>query len=529
MPARGYTSFPFQGFGKGLNLTAKPDAVDPAECIDAIDVNFTDQGAIQQRDGYDNLTAALTNRVDSLEPFYTSTGTKQLLAGCGTRLEAIETGGGVKASKTGLEGGPWDFCRFGSPNEEKAFAGNGSNTLLVWTGTEWKAPTATVNGEATKAMPKAKFLCIQSPDNRLVAAGYGTTTGGPNGTTSSVSTIYFSEKGNPEAWKTAGTAENPNNSVQLDPGDGEAITGAIAWRESVYVFKETKFFVFYGNSIDSEGNPVFNFRKIDTGIGCVSPRTLCADANGVYFMSRTGMHRTAGREPELLSSRIEPIWSGDISPFYTGGVLAHGFITNAAATLHDERLYLSYPTTEANSRTLVYDPELQWWSLYSFAGSALASFRVSSAPELVFGYPSGEKEIGRHGSSFTNDDGTATSSYWRSGWFDLGSPDVKTIRSSKVWGTGEVAMALGNDFHQGTGKAVSLRLEESAGTKWNESTWSGGKWETPSGLIPAERRVATRGTVFSVYLSAAALNKTWSIHRIDHHLRETRKPSTINA
>ncbi|HEU5115574.1 MAG TPA: hypothetical protein VFT74_02755, partial [Isosphaeraceae bacterium] len=237
MPGRGYVSYPFLGFGKGLNLVAKPDAVDPAECIDAMDVNFTDQGAIQQRDGYTHLTAALTNRVESLEPFYTSTGTRQLLAGCGTRLEAIETGGGVKASATALTEGPWDFCRFGSPNEEVAFAGNGKDTLRKWTGTEWKAPTATVNGEAAKAMPKAKFLCVQSPDNRLVAAGYGTTTGGPNAATSSPSTVYFSEKGNPEAWKTAGTAENPNNSVQLTPGDGEAITGAISWRESVYVFK----------------------------------------------------------------------------------------------------------------------------------------------------------------------------------------------------------------------------------------------------------------------------------------------------
>jgi hypothetical protein len=509
-------------------LAAKPDAVDPAECIDALNVNFTDQGAIQQRPGYGKLTgSALTNRVDSLEPFYTSTGTKQLLAGCGTRLEALSTAGAIVSSKTSLEGGPWDFCRFGSPNEENAYAANGLNTLLKWSGAAWTAPTATVDGVAAKAMPKARYICIQSPDNRLVAAGFGTTTGGPNGTTSSPSTIYFSEDGKPEEWMTAGTAEHPNNSVQLTPGDGEKITGAIAWKEFVLVFKETKFFVFDGNSTDGEGNPVFNYRTVNTGVGCVSPRSICADANGVYFMSRTGMHRTTGQEPRLLSARIEPIWTGDISAFYIGGTMAHSFITNCAATLHQERLYLSFPTEEAANRVLVYDPELEWWSLYDFPAAAMASFRIESQAELVFGYSAGEKLVGRHSSAFTKDDSAVIASRWRSGWFDLDNPDVKTIRSSKIWGTEEVGMAMGHDFRSNPGTSTILSFVDKVAPTWGGTTWGGSTWAEPKGLIGAERRVAVRGTVFSV--SFTGLGLPFSVHRIDHHLREIRKPSTVNA
>lgn len=527
---KGYTSYPQQGFGRGLNLAAKPDAVDPAECIDCLNVLYSDREAIEQRPGFDNLTTSeLTNRVDSLEPFYTASGTKQLIAGCGTRLEALSSAGAVVASKTGMETGPWDFARFGTPNSESIYAGNGTNTLQKWQGTEWSSPTAKVNGESSKAMPKARYLCVQTPDNRLVAAGYATTTGGPNGATSSPSTVYFAEPGEPETWKTAGTSENPNNSVQLTPGDGEAITGAIAWKEFVFVFKESKFFVFWGNSTDAEGNPVFNYRTVDTGIGCVAPRTLCADASGVYFMSRHGVHRTAGQEPELLSSMIEPIWSGEASPFYTGGTLAHSYITNCAATLHDERLYLSYPTSEANSRTLVYDPGADWWSLYSLGASALASFRSGASAELVFGYASGEKYVGIHGPSYTNDNGTAISSYWRSGWFDLETPDVKTLRSQKVWGTGVVGMAVGYDFNQGAGKEAVLNLEDTSVTEWGSSTWGGGSWATPRGLVADTRRIAVRGTVFSVYFANAVKDQDWSVHRIAHHLREIRKPSTVNA
>src|SRR4051812_31404112 len=98
-----YASFPQQGFGAGLNLRDKPDSSSPAECIDALNVAFTERGAIEQRAGYDSFAAsALTNRVASLEAFYTTSGTKQLLAGCGTRLEALSTAGAVVDSETGL-------------------------------------------------------------------------------------------------------------------------------------------------------------------------------------------------------------------------------------------------------------------------------------------------------------------------------------------------------------------------------------------------------------------------------------------
>jgi hypothetical protein len=532
MPSRGYTSYPSSEFGAGLNLADKPDAISPAECIDCMDVTFTDRGAIEQRAGSAAWSAALTNRPEALEPFYTSGSTKQLLAGCGTRLEALEAGGAVKASATGLSGGPWDFARFGKPNEEVAYAGNGTDTIRKWSGAAWSAPTATVDGTAARAMPKARYLAVLAAGNRLVATGYSTTTGGPNAATSSPSHVWFSEEGNPEAWMAEGTETHPNNSEELTPGDGEAIQGAIAWGEFVFVFKESKFFVFYGVSTDAGGNPIFNYRTVDTGVGCVAPRTICADASGVYFMGRNGVYRTAGQAPQLLSQRVEPIWSGDASPFFTGGTLAHGSIANCAATIHGSRLYLSYPTSTSNNRTLVYDPERLWWSLASFPAAALASFRVSSAPELAFAYASGENRVARHSSSYTNDAGSAISSYWRSGWFDLDNPDVKTIRASKVWGTGRVGMGLDHDFTIQPAGVAELDMSGSTGSTEGGTGLLGGEGflgDTASDLVVAHRRVAVRGTVFSVYFTNSALDQPWSMHRVDHMVRETRKPSTLNA
>lgn len=530
MSIRGLTSYPFAGFGKGLNLRDKPDAVDPAEAIDVLNVVFSDRGAIEQRPGYDNLTGALTNRVASLEPFYKTGGTKQLLAGCGTRLEALSTAGAVVASVTGLTNAIWDFTRFGKPNAEVAYAGNGSDTLRKWNGAEWTAPTATVNGESGKAMPKAGSLCVwPAAGNRLVATRFSTTTGGPGGAASSPDHVWFSDPGDPESWH---TVEPEENDVQLQPGNGEPIMATIAWKEFVFVFKETSFFVFHTQATDGNGSPEFQFRPVEAGVGLASPRAVCIHSSGVYFMARNGVYRTTGQEPELISDLVGPIWSGEASPFYTGGTLAHGSITNCVMGTWGDRIYLAFPTSEADNRVLVFDPRYEWWSLYDIPASCLASFRISSTEELVFGYASGENKVGRHSTAYTNDDGATISSRWRQGWIDLSNPDVKTLRSCKVWGSGAVSMGIDADFAITAEEPIELDMTGSTGSLFGGEGTFGGEGvfgDVSQDLLPAYYGDDVRGTVFSTLFSNSTLDQDWSIHRADYQLREVRAPSTTVA
>jgi hypothetical protein len=515
-----YGRYPFNDFGKGLNLRDKPDAVDPAECIDALNVLFGERGKTGDRPGYDNLTSsALTNRVASLEPYYTTAGTRQLLAGCGTRLEAISTAGAVVDSETGLTNAVWDFARFGQPNAEVAYAGNGTDTLRKWSGTEWTAPTATVNGEAGKAMPKAGSVCVDPNSNRLFCTAFSTTTGGPNGLTSSPSHGYWSEPGNPEAYESTAFA-------QFTPGDGEKVQRGIVWKEFTFVFKETKFFVVGQTGTDGEGKPEFDYRPVEGGAGLVSPRAVASHPSGVYFMARNGVYRTTGQEAELISGLIEPVWSGDSSPFYTGGTLAHGSITNCAMGVWEDRIYLAFPTTEANSRVLVYDPQYEWWSLYAIPASCLATFRTGNTEELVFGYASGENHIGRHSPSYSTDDGAVIKSHHRSGWFDLENPDEKTIRASKVWGTGTVEMGLDSDFIINAGDTVELDMSGATGSIFEgEGLFEGEGYfeDVTQDLVEDYRGDSEDGTVFSVYLASEG---AWSVHRIEHLVREIRNPAT---
>src|SRR3954452_789261 len=113
---QGYQPYAFNDFSGGLNLRDKSDTVGDKEAIDLLNVTFSERGAIRQRDGYADLTTAdLTNRVDSLCPFYTAGGVRQLIAGAGSRLEALDIGGAVVAAATGLTGGPYSFARFAAP------------------------------------------------------------------------------------------------------------------------------------------------------------------------------------------------------------------------------------------------------------------------------------------------------------------------------------------------------------------------------------------------------------------------------
>lgn len=535
-----YTQVFLANFGKGLNLRDKVDSVDPAEAIDALNVEFTQRGAVAQRAGFGKFTsAALTNRVDSLSPFYKSDGTRQLLAGAGTRLEALNTSGGVVASATGLNNGPYTFARFGSPGTETAYAGNGTDTLRKWDGSAWTAPTGTVNGTASSALPKAGIVALMPDGNRLVATGFATTTGGPGGTTSSPSHVFFSNPGLPETWETDGdaTTGRGRNLVQLTPGDGEKIMAAVAWRELVFVFKETKFFVFFSTTTNSQdGTPRFNFRPVSTGQGLASPRAIAVGRDGVYFMSRRGVYRTTGGEPQLISSLIDPIWLGDPSSYFSSPTLNHSAITASAMAWHNERLFVSYPgqPAAAANRTLVYDTQLGWWTIYDLPAAAMVSFRVADAEDLMFAYASGTNDVGRHGSAaqFTNDAGVAISSWWQSNWSAYTSTPVKTIRESLVSGTGRLSAQVLHDY-LALGSSSTLTFDQQL--LWGSGL--GGDWLWGSGALgdvlwgsgfqvaTKLSRKAVRGAVFSVRLSNNVLNRTWSVERIVHNIRESRIPT----
>jgi hypothetical protein len=522
----------FNSFAGGLNLRDKADVVSDSEAIDLLNVTFTERGAIRQRDGYADLTASsLTNRVDSLGLYSAASGTRQILAGCGTRLEAINTSGSVVASATGLAAGPYVFARFAAPGSELTYVGNGIDVMRKWDGAAWTsgAAIATVNGVAASAMPGAGAICVTSNTNRLVSTGYGTgVTSGPGGLASNPSRVHFSNAGAPETWETDGAAGRGANFVDLDPGDGEQIVAAVAFRDMVLVFKESKFYVFYGESTQSNGTPVFNYRSVKAGIGLAAKQAICVARDGVYFMSRQGVYLTNGGEPKLVSDKVKPIWDQNPEVYFQSLPMNLAQIALCRLAWHNEQVYLAFPsgTATANDRVLVYDTQHQWWSLYDLPASALISFQRSDQPELTFGYSSGNNRIGRLVANQTVDlAATTITSRYQSGWGDYGTPTVKFVRETRMWGTGAMIVSFFTDYRNSPTTYGTVILGSNA--TWPSSgTWGawivglGGVWPGGGQVATSLIRNTLRGTVFSTKMQNSTALPSWSTHRVARHVKD---------
>ena len=517
------TAVQHPGFGLGLDLRDQVDVVDPAAAIDLLNVTFTERGAVRSRDGYANFTSVEgTNRYDSMIPYYTSGGTAQLVVGAGNRLEALNTSGGIVASTAAPTANPHYFTRFGTPAAEVVYAANGTDQVRQWNGAAWSVPAW--SGTA----PTGRFLAVTPWDNRLVNARRGGTTAGDN-----VSTVRFSDAG-------TATTFGANNYVDLLPGDGEQIMGVATWRDFLFVFKESKFFVFYTTNTDSSGNPVFEYRTVDTGVGLCSSRAVVAGTNGVYFLNQRGVFVTTGGEPQLISGQLDPLFYNTASDFYLSGALNHGALGAPAMTWHQERLYVALPVNGAttNNRLLVWDAQFKWWTMYDFQAAALASFKISSQPELVFALAgSGQsKHVVRHNRSQTTDAGAAITSRWTSGWFDYKSPVVKSLREAKAWGRGTVVVGYGRDFVTTSG-GVELAFGTqtdtwgggSGGDTWGNGagadTWAGGQSAKPK----LARGLAVRGTVFNVSLKSNTAGAAWTVYRLAAHMSARRTPSVVQV
>lgn len=422
-----YKTFPFPGFGGGLNLRDGVDVVEENQALDALNVLFMTRGTVEERSGYAQLTIQEgANRYDSLTPFYKSDGTRQIVAGAGARLEGINTAGTVIASlATGITASPHFFRRFGGPTGEHLYISNGTDTVRRWDGAAFSTPTY------VGTTPTGKFLGLSVTDNRLVNARFTGTTAGNN-----PSTVRFSDEGDPLSW-------DVTNYIDLTPGDGEAIMGVATWRDLTIVFKQSRFFVFYGNSVDDDGAPEFNYRPVDAGVGLVSPQALAVSEQGVYFLDRTGIYFTSGSQPERVSDAVRPIFHGDPSVYYTGGTLNDSAIGQTTMAYHDERLWLSFPSgvSAVNDKQLVFDPHEKWWTLYDLPAGPMINFRPADADELVFGYATGTKHLGRHVQ------GTYTADAMGETFINLvanpsGEAGVPTVQSSSGSSAGQPAATV---------------------------------------------------------------------------------------
>jgi hypothetical protein len=349
----------YQDFSGGLNTQGGVYLAADNQCREALNVHTSLTGDIEKRNGFvtlsgSTLTGSPINGTGVHTLFPANTSTKSLLGVATTSstdtIFKMTTAGVASALKTGLAANTrWWFAQ----SEVNGSAGpifglNGTDTPVRWDGSagstsEWKAST----GEVPKG---AKYLTAFS--ERLWAAeGSRVWYSGITGSTP-----------DPLNW-------DSENYVDLEPNDGQVITGIGVVGNYLMVFKARKTYAIY-DAVTAAN------RQISNQVGCVAPRSIVQTPAGLFFLSEDqGVCSTDGVKVSPFSDTIKPTLDEVAASPSTQAL--------AAGVLRERRYFLSISTGGTrNDHTLEYDLLSSSWWLHDCATNQYALLDPGGTPVL---------------------------------------------------------------------------------------------------------------------------------------------------
>lgn len=479
----------------GLNLVADPQEAGAEQAISCLNFTLDRNGRGRTRDGYDVL---YDSGVDATVTNLHQVSAGIVLAAClASNVRAIDLGTGTSIANVALASGASSFASAGSA---VYFTDTSAAQIRKYTGGAFSSPAGLASYEGN-------YLAVQPLEDRLVIADANNT-----------SRLWFSNPATPETITYSAGPPETGDFIELTPGDGEPITGMAVYGTELFVFKRSKFFVFYGNSIDETGGSIFNYRMVDTGVGCDhvgihSIRLVATHETGVYFLGYDGVYRTTGGPPVKVSGLIDPAFKGANlpipGPFST--VLANPVSSWLNLSVARDELYV-IGSTGSTAIQFVMNLTTGEWMVYDLpAACALDGVTVADATDtgsyrgsVIFGGVSLADSDGivfKGSRAYTDDDGTPIGWHHQSGFYDLGSQNTKRLRRSVLWGTGTPTVSIFTDHGTTDGNAAAVTL----------------------GTAPAVARgwhtKAYRGVLFSHRLSGSS---PATVHRIGHQVPDER-------
>ena len=459
---------------------------DPGQsgCIVAHNVSFLGDGQVATRPGFSDFeTTLMLPPVAHLLLGDGGTHIMSYKGGTDREVRAFAADGSEAAASGSLVSSQADtnFVRFGGAAGNRTYFGYATgSSILRWDG-------ATFTSVVT---PWAGYLAVTPWDNRLVIAA--------------ASRVHFSAPGDPETYDAL-------DYVDLDPGDGEQIIGAVAWRELVFVFKQSKFYVFTGTATDSTGGAVFNYRAVrGVGLAAYFKGGCTAGTDAVFFVARDGIYRTTGGVAERISRPLDPLFgSGPLSPLAYPtkfDFLSGSTYDNVQIAWHDERLFVPVRTARFGpTDLLVWHAANNKWSTWSTASTALTAVQNGATfdRQLMIAPGFQQNQIKTFGDeTATSDDGAAIVASYQSGFNDMGMAGVeKTIRETELVGTGAPSFSWTRDFATAaTGTTVTLG--------------------TSPATARGRHRTAYRGNALSWRVSSAS--GYWRLNRVVPFMRDQR-------
>lgn len=482
-------------YSGGRNTQSAPYLLTDTQCRDDLNVHTSLSGDIEKREGFVTLSGeTLTGEpvkatlVHSLFPANTTT--KSLLAVVRTAttdsIVKITSGGIASVLKSGLTANKrwyWAQADVGGGGVGPIFGLNGTDTPQRWDGaagatSAWEATTGTV--------PKsAKYLTYFA--SRLWCA---------EGSRLRYSGITGSSP-DPLNW-------DADNYVDLEPNDGQEITGIGITGDYLIVFKARKTFKVYDTITGAN-------QQLSNQIGCVAHRSIVQTPIGLLFLSdHQGVCKTDG-------SRVQP-FSEEIAPDLERVATAPETQALAAGVLDGERYYLSISLEGTrNDHTLEYDLQTQSWWLHDCASNQFAVLDPggSSTHHL---YSADSTTTARVSKAFVTDVFTDNGAnykggaFWTSPWYAWGvggkslNPHInKRISELRVDGVGNweayLATNFTEDFEALEGEVWEAALSEEAFFGEGESKFGEGAGTfgtDPDSPVDRRYRSVGLGRAFSV-------------------------------
>lgn len=269
-----------RNFANGVVLESSVDEflVPEGSVSYVLNFNFDRMGSAAVRPGVTALGDQLTSSkvITGLHQFTDEgTGTNdQLLAVCGTKLEYL-SGGSWTDKRTGLtDGANADFTNF----VDQVFMVNGNEATAVWDGDP--ANSFVTTGNAASA-PIGNF--IENFRSRVWIANV-------SGNPSRVQYSSVADGSGNISWTSTDAGY-----VDIAPGDGEDITGAIKFSSALLVFKKNfTYRIFSVNETDPDPK-IF--------VGTHSHKSITLAKDGVYFHHPSGIYRMASTGSAIEISR----------------------------------------------------------------------------------------------------------------------------------------------------------------------------------------------------------------------------------
>lgn len=403
----------------GLNLVDSPYLVGPGAAVDLSNV-WISHGELQ---AVPDVSTFATG-VDPITRLHTHGTGLHLLAseadGTNNTLQAFDSAGSSVASTTFavVNAAPWAFASIGTATASRTYVTRPGDTSRRWDGSAWASVAAVPAGAAIALADNATRLAV-------------------GGTSANPHRVAFSAPGDPETFGAA-------DIVDIAPGDGESIVAMVTWNNMLFVFKNTKFALFYGVDTDNDGSAIFNYHMIDYGVGVGLKGVLysgggaCAGPDGVYFVAHSGLYKTTGDKPVLVSKDIQSLWPVLQTPTYTNvPALSLGSYVNLAHS--NGNLYLSGTGGGDPITYVLLNDGWTYLTIQENAGNTGPANFADLRGNNVFSLP-GSTSIKRL--NVTSGPSSAHSWAYQSGYYDLGSAREKSIRFMDLYGSGSVTAAM---------------------------------------------------------------------------------------